>query len=406
MSLTTSRLSSYALGVACMFCCGVSTAFAAIPGWYPQKPATENYRWRPLAVWSRGSAPAVPGYASRGFRPMHRKFPSQRIAPQFHRFVPPRVAYTGWRPIRAQRPYPVYGARDSLRPWYSPAPPLRTPAPPAFTRLAYDVRPGLAHYAVSPRIQGGRQINRPVTIAGYRFRPLSKRERHRRLRRGDMAIGAPAPGLLQPNPRAGLPFSLVPARYTRASLPQKKPQTGVPARLEYLRAGHPSTRADKFAANRQVPVHSYRIRNVRPVLAYRPWSSGNLSPRRPDLARPVSAARKYPFAFRSPAQFPHRARRVARPLPDFKPPAFIAFQPWFPPLHEVRVGRFASPRTPGAWISRRSSMAAPPWPALTGFRSPRGNPANEPVRRQLPWHGRAMPGGRQLALVHLLGAES
>lgn len=382
MSLTTSRLSGYALGVACMFCFGVSTASAAFPGWYPQKPAPENYRWRPLAASSWGSAPAAPRYAFRGFRPMQRRFPSQPIAPQFHRFVPPRAAYTGWRPIGAQRPHPVYGARDSLRPWYSPAPPFRTPGPPAFTRLAYDVRPWLHHYAVPPRVQGGSQINRPLAIAGYRFRPLSERERHRRLWRGKMAIGAPAPGLLRPDPRTGLPFRFVPARYTRASLTPKKPQTGAPARLEYLRAGHPSTRVVRFAANRQVPVHPYRVENTRPVPAYRPWSIGNLSPRRPDLARPMSAARQYPFAFRSPLQSPDRTRRVARPLPGFKPPAFVAFKPWSPPLHEVPVGRFESPRAPG------------------------GSTANEPVGRQFPWHGRAISGGRHLAVIHLLGAES
>ena len=220
MSLMTHRLLSYTLGIACVFGFSASFAVAAAPGWGAEKMAPGNYRWRPVPVRS-ASAPAAP----RGFRPaVHRDDPPRGLASRHPGNYSSRLVGMGWRPFPAARPYVRYGAPDRRRPRYACLPSFRRPAvSPMYGPQAYygPLRP--PRYAAPHRLRGDGRKAQPQTVAGYRFRPLTEREKHRRLRRGDAPVGVPAFVFPEADPRTSLLLNTVPRRFAHGSALPGKP---------------------------------------------------------------------------------------------------------------------------------------------------------------------------------------
>ena len=219
MSLTTSRLLGYTLSVACVFGFSASLAVAAFPGWGSPNLAPVHYQWRPLVVRS----PSVPA-ASWRFRPLPPNDARRRIAPRYPLRYASRFVPGGWRPFPAAVAHSVYGAPHRPGPAYRPVPPVgRFAHAPAYGPLAYYARPRMPRHPVSPLMQGNRQDAQPLTVAGYRFRPLTERERYRSQPRGKAPLAAPPFAYSGFNPGTGPRLERVPRRYARGPMPPRIP---------------------------------------------------------------------------------------------------------------------------------------------------------------------------------------
>ncbi len=219
MSLTTSRLLGYTLGVACVFGFSASLAVAAFPGWGSNNLAPSHYQWRPLVVGS----PSVPASAWK-FRPLSPNEARRRFAPRYPGRYASRVLPRGWRPFPAALAHSVYGVPNRPGPAFRPVPPVgRSALAPVYGPLAYYARPRMPGHPVSPRLQGNRQDTQPLIVAGYRFRPLTERERYRSLRREEAQLAAPPFAYSGLNPRTGPRLDLVPRGYAYRPMPRRIP---------------------------------------------------------------------------------------------------------------------------------------------------------------------------------------
>ena len=251
MISTTSRLLGYVLGIACVFGCSASIAVAAFPGWGTQKMSPMNYRWRPVAP-----RPASVPAASRSYRSVvHRTDPRRRIAPPYSGYYSPRFVRLSRGPFPAAGSDTRYAVQDRWRPPYASLPPSVRPAVSPISRpMAYYNPPRPPRYAASPRTRGDRQKSQPQILAGYRFRPLTERERHRMLRRGVTPIGVRPFAFSGSNPRTEPLFKFAPRRYARVSAGNRSPvwNSGSAPRWHRVPApGRSATRGSRFAS---VPV--------------------------------------------------------------------------------------------------------------------------------------------------------
>ena len=325
-----SRLLGYTFGIASVFGFSASFAVAAFPGWGSEKMDPANYRWRPVPVRSASVSPPSPS-----FRPAaHRKDPRRRLSPRYPRYYSSRFVRTAWRPLPAAGSYARYGAPDRRRSRYASPPSFGRPAvSPVYGLRSRHVSPRLSRYTVSPRMRAEGRNSQSQTVAGYRFRPLTEREKQRRIRRGDTTAGVSAFAFPGSDPRASLRFNPVPRRYAHASLPSGKPYLPVVFRP----AAHFQDRTQSVA--RPLPYslppvsHAFRPRWSAPQRDGRPSRIG--SPRSPGFRVPrqvYTAAPRWrtPNGFRSPAWKPRNTplrHRVPSQGRDLTPGSHFASIP-------------------------------------------------------------------------------